>query len=242
MNQTLKLALVLMAIGGLSLASVWTSTNRILSLVFGIGGMLVILVGLMIMSAWADQKNKEELSDAYDPNFTYNKKKFKAHQYLSYFLLFVVLILLTIGESYFQPLRKEGLFVLLFGGISALLSTGIVTLLYKRIPELRVPSEKGQSISGIYFFGLTALLLYAFFFLNYKTAMGSEPFQQTFLLVEKDKTYQRFKSIKLFCDEDEKQFSPTKEEWLTLEKGDSVIVTAQKGKLGFEYFIKFEKK
>lgn len=231
-----------MAIGGLSLASVWTSTNRILGGIFGLGGGLLIILGLSAISAWAEQKNKEELSDAYDPNFAYSKKKFKAHQYLSYVLYIIVIILIIIGESYFQPLRKEGLFVLLFGGVSAFISGGIVTLLYKTIPELRVPSEKGQFISAAYFIGLTALLLYAFFFLNYKTAMSSEPFKQTFLLVEKDPTYKRFKSIELFCDEDEKQFSPTKEEWLTLEKGDSVIVTAQKGILGFEYFINFEKK
>lgn len=244
MHPAVKRALILILIGAISLGSVWTSTNRWISGIFGIGGMLLIISGLFVLSAWAEQKEKERLSDEYDPDFKYSKKRLGQLSWIGGIFAFISFGGVMVSEIWFNTLFNKLYFALLFGILAATVSWFfIMKIIAPKVPEMQVAHEDvGKMILG-FMVGIGCCIYLLCLSLNYKTAETGISRKVTFVVSEKEEKYTRTEAIELkITAEDQRTFPTSKEIWESVEVGDSVEITVKKGIFGFEHFLNFEPK
>ena len=244
MNPTMKRSLILIFIGAISLWSVWTSTNRWISGIFGIGGILLILIGIMSIQSWAEERNKARLSDAYDPDFKFNKKRLLTLQKISAVFLILSFLGIIISRSWWCTLFNKLYFVLLFGGLGLVLSyILIVYIIAPRVPEMQYAHEDVEKMIYSYVAGLSLCIYIACIAINHHTAKNNKGKFGIYVIasVKEELTSHEAISIKI-SEGDERTFPTSMKFWEEAKIGDSVRVDIKKGALGFKHFFNFEKK
>ena len=243
MHPLVRIGLILIGIGAISLWSVWTSSNSWLTFIFGFGGILMIVLGLLTLSAWAEQKEKERLSDEYDPNFQYNKKKYALLCNASYVGIFIAMISIMFTWNRFYSLGSKWWFVIIFGGGALVISYFLVyVFLLRRTPEMRVALKETGTMVFFWWLIVGAVFYHAFLHLNFETARKSSAYQRTFYITEVTDKVEKFETLKVLIEGEEVKCSPPLDQLQFLLAGDSAVVSVKKGILGFEHFLNFKPK
>lgn len=244
MNPIIIRSLILISIGALSLWSVWTSTNRWLSGIFGIGGMLLILIGIFSLQAWAEEKNKARLSDEYDPDFKFNKKRLDILQTISGIVLIISFFAIIPTQSWWYTLFNKLYFALVYGGLGFLFSYLLIAyVITPRVPEMRYAHEDVERMIFAYIVSLSFCIYIACISTNYFTAINNDGRKGKFIITSVEEDFNNHEAISIKISEgDERTFPTTMEFWENAKIGDSVKVDIKKGVLGFEHFFNFEKK
>lgn len=229
--------LAVSTVGAISLWSVWTSTEKVLSFVFGFGGMLLIVIGLFIISFAADINFRQALDKEFDPEFEYDEKKLGRIQVFFVVASLFLFFLLRLSAFWFNTLLSKWHFIILIAGAAVLLATLITKLLYDRIPELRASVETATSTTVAIWLSMTLLFYMLLLSANYISA-SKAPFKtEQAVVLKKEKEYDPDDYIELFLRGKEWSYSPNRASYDLINEGDSITVQIHPGVLGFDHLL-----
>ncbi len=235
-----RYAILLIILGAISLASVWTNSNSWLSTIFGFGGFISIILGLTLLGRVADADLQKDLQKAYDPNLVYSEKRLSYLSFFSGSMMIFLFFVLRISQFWFCSLVNKLWFVISIGASSILLAFILVHFLYHRIPELQAATEKSISSVVCFFIGFACLGFFIFFGIQFISAQKQAPLKRPYLLHEKIYPHSKTESLIIEINESKRTFGSSIEDWIRLETGDSIMVDVHRGILGFEHFFKFQ--
>jgi hypothetical protein len=166
----------------------------------------------------------------------------KIIDYLSWTLLFVAILLLKATSSYVENIIHGRKFVWYYLLIGLVIASLWMFVLYKLKRNYFDGGEKRASAVLSQFFGIIVLTIFLNAFYTYQTGK-TNLYHKTAVLQDKGHNLKSGADfLHLVIDGRKERFKAKPREYKNLVSGDSLILTIGKGKTGYEFIYKFEKK
>ncbi len=166
----------------------------------------------------------------------------KLIDFCSWALLGVSILLLSFASRYIENILFGKQFVGEFFLLGLAISISLTVLLYKTKRDYFEGGEERASAVLSLFFSSIILTIFLSAYYNYYSGKDNIYFKEAILTEKTTNVKTRTEYFTLQLDGRNERFNPKHQEFKSLNKGDTVMLTMGKGMAGYDFIYQFRKK